>query len=206
TALLVEYEQVIRTMSSQLETRVAKLDLLIREADDKLAALRTATAEAGRAADRRPPVLDLLAASGRVAALPGSTGSSGLPSGDEAGIGFQGSSELEVVARVEPRPPHADVYGLADEGLGYRQIAQRLDRPYGEIELILALRPKRAARAKGEEESATAAEPAPRGFRPDDQPELVGVLVPGESHGSSSSSERRRPRRSSSEHSPSERA
>ena len=44
TALLVEYEQVIRTMSAQFETRVAKLDLLLREADERIAALRAAGA------------------------------------------------------------------------------------------------------------------------------------------------------------------
>jgi hypothetical protein len=38
---------------------------------------------------------------------------------------------------------HAGVYELADAGMPAGQIAQRLARPSGEIELILALRPRK---------------------------------------------------------------
>jgi hypothetical protein len=40
-----------------------------------------------------------------------------------------------------PDPRHAEVYALADQGLSARDVARRLGRPNGEIELILALRP-----------------------------------------------------------------
>ncbi len=48
--------------------------------------------------------------------------------------------------RAEPRidPRHAEVYMLADQGRSSRQIAQQLQRPEGEVELILALRGKHA--------------------------------------------------------------
>jgi len=39
-----------------------------------------------------------------------------------------------------PDPRHAEIYELAQNGHSAHQIAQRLGRPYGEIELILALR------------------------------------------------------------------
>jgi hypothetical protein len=39
-------------------------------------------------------------------------------------------------------PRHVAVYELADKGLSIPQIAQRLSRPAGEVELILALRPR----------------------------------------------------------------
>jgi hypothetical protein len=45
---------------------------------------------------------------------------------------------LVVPEAVDPR--HAEVYRLADQGQTPQQIAQRLGRPSGEIELILALR------------------------------------------------------------------
>jgi hypothetical protein len=46
------------------------------------------------------------------------------------------------VATNDPR--HAEIYALADRGLPAVDIAKNLARPKGEIELILALRPRRA--------------------------------------------------------------
>ena len=111
TALLLEYEQMMRTMTSQIETRVAKLEVLLKDADERLQQLKAATgglpAEPAKPAVARAGVLDL----------------------------------SPLLAQSEP-PRHQDVYTLADQGLSHRQIAQRLDRPYGEIELILTLRAK----------------------------------------------------------------
>ena len=64
-------------------------------------------------------------------------------------------AELDSPAPIEspsdvahlPDPRHAAVYDLRDQGLSARQIAQRVGKPYGEIELILALRPHEAATA-----------------------------------------------------------
>jgi hypothetical protein len=50
-------------------------------------------------------------------------------------------SSAPTAAPPEP-PAHAEVYRLADGGLGAAEIATRLDRPRGEVELILALRPR----------------------------------------------------------------
>jgi hypothetical protein len=44
----------------------------------------------------------------------------------------------------EPDGRYAQIYSLADEGLAAVDIAHRLARPKGEVELILALRPRRA--------------------------------------------------------------
>jgi hypothetical protein len=102
TELLVELEKMARQMTAQLDTRAAKLELLIKEADARLQFLRDATAAA------TPP-----------------TASATPP-----------SAPL-------PDPPdsrHGEVYTLAKQGHTARQIAQIMGRPYGEIELILALR------------------------------------------------------------------
>jgi hypothetical protein len=54
-----------------------------------------------------------------------------------------------VQAGLTPEPPmaepdsrHAEIYSLADQGRDAREIASRLNRPSGEVELILALRPR----------------------------------------------------------------
>ena len=101
TELVVELEKMARQMTSQLDTRAAKLELLIREADEKIAALRSTDASP-------PPMIRVEPAQIRQALLPDNR--------------------------------HTDVYELADQGKTPRQIAQHLSRPYGEIELILALR------------------------------------------------------------------
>lgn len=100
TELLVELEQMARQMTAQLESRAVKLEVLIREADEKIATLRQVQGNVPRPA--------------RVDSIPG------LPAGPDA--------------------RHAQVYELADQGRSTRQIAQQLNRPQGEIELIIALR------------------------------------------------------------------
>jgi hypothetical protein len=106
--LLVEYEEMIRRMTSQVDTRAAKLELLIKEADQKIAALHA------------------------------------LPRASESEFAMLAPSESMHSPAEDSR--HAEIYSLADQGRTARQIAQELNRPSGEIELILALRaPARGA-------------------------------------------------------------
>ena len=124
TALLVEYEQMMRKMTTQLETRVLKLEMLLQEADQKIATLSAA------------PSIPL---------------SSNIDSSrDDSGIGFGASAfpQAFVLRPENVEPQHVDVYALADAGMSYRQIAQKLDRAYGEIELILKLRGNKAPPGK----------------------------------------------------------
>jgi hypothetical protein len=95
---LVEMAEMARQISAQIDTRAAKLEALIREADQKIAAMKAQDSN-------------------------GSPPASSLP--------------LDAPAQ-DPR--HAQVYALADQGHSCNDIAQRLNRPSGEIELILALR------------------------------------------------------------------
>jgi hypothetical protein len=101
TELVVELEKMARQMTSQLDTRAAKLELLIREADEKIAALRST--------DHSPPQTIRV-------------------------------EPAQIRQALLPDNRHTGVYELADQGQTPRQIAQQLSRPYGEIELILALR------------------------------------------------------------------
>jgi hypothetical protein len=116
-SLLVGLSDMARQISSQLDTRAAKLEALIREADDKLEQLRDAQQHT-----TPPPAPVPLHPQ--------------LP--PRAVVEERPPLRLTVPESVDPR--HAEVYRLADAGLPAVQIAQRLNRPAGEIELILALR------------------------------------------------------------------
>jgi hypothetical protein len=98
--VLVELSEMSRQITAQLDTRAGKLEALIREADEKIAAMKSAQ-----------------------------------------------SSPLFPPARIDipdpapiSDPRHAQIYALADQGRSSMEIAQQLNRPSGEIELILALR------------------------------------------------------------------
>lgn len=110
SSLLVELSDMARQVSGQLDTRAAKLELLIKEADEKITALRSAAGAVPPAQpfDARAPAGD------RPAAIP---------------------EEM-----LDPR--HAQIYHLFDQGKSAPEIAHQLGRPSGEVELILALRPK----------------------------------------------------------------
>ena len=109
-SLLVELSQMARQITAQLDTRTAKLEALIKEADDKITRLCGGATAAPGVSERPIP------------ATPAEAG-------------------RDVAPRNADDPRHAAVYDLADAGLSAGQIAQRLSRPSGEVELILALRP-----------------------------------------------------------------
>jgi hypothetical protein len=121
--LLVELSEMTRQMNAQIDTRAAKLEQLIKQADERIATLRR---------------------------------KSDLPAGELPG-GERAAGEAEKVDQPAPRPVlpvtddepsietdprHAEIYSLADQGRDAREIAARLNRPSGEVELILALRPR----------------------------------------------------------------
>ena len=120
--LLVEFSEMSRQMTAQLDTRSAKLEALIQDADERIARLDALSQQA-------PPRPNFA-----ISAEPAAT----KPAIDPV-----------VIARaddVAPSPPidpgHAEVYRLSDDGQGVHAIATALGRPSGEVELILALRPR----------------------------------------------------------------
>jgi len=92
--LLMELAELSRQVGEQLDARAAKLEALLKQADDRIAQLQGQPVE-------EPP-----------------------------------SPPAENESR------YIEIYRLADAGQSSAQIAQQLNRPQGEIELILALRPK----------------------------------------------------------------
>jgi len=107
--LLVELSDMARQISGQLDTRAAKLELLIKEADEKIAAMRAAGA---------------------------------VPAAQPFEPGAPAAIRPALIPEEMLDPRHADIYRLCDQGRSAHEIAQQLDRPSGEVELILALRPK----------------------------------------------------------------
>ncbi len=108
--LVVELSEMARQITAQLDTRSAKLEALLREAD------------------RRIEQLSAIERSARQMPIPKPVESRQLP---PPGDGLPSD------------PRHQVVYDLATEGHNAHDIAQRLGRPAGEVELILALRPNR---------------------------------------------------------------
>ena len=125
--VIVELSDMTRQMSAQLETRAAKLEQLMREADTKIAELR-AIAETVDAS-RRPIAEQLTEIANDV-----------IKSVDAE----PSRPSMRLVSDSKPHSEDrwAEVYRLGDEGLTLPEIARRLARPNGEVELILALRPK----------------------------------------------------------------
>jgi len=127
--LLVELSDMARQITAQLDTRAAKLELLIREAEEKIARL------------------EALSRNGQPA---GVSAVSDSPSGDAA----YRVDETPEASPAFPRLPaatepqhqidarYSQIYQLADEGHSAQEIAHQLGRPNGEVQLILALRPR----------------------------------------------------------------
>lgn len=101
--VLVELSEMARQITAQLDTRAGKLEALIREADQRIAAMKSAAD-----LQQSPPAA--------------------------------GPYHAERAEQPMIDPRHALVYALADQGRSCKDIAQELNRPSGEIELILALR------------------------------------------------------------------
>lgn len=117
--LLVELSEMARQITAQIDTRAAKLEQLMREADGKIAELKAAT-ERGE---------------------PSNAASAALQSLMAASTAYQGNASSGS-ALEETDPRHAEIYALADQGRDAYEIAAQLGRPRGEVELILALRSK----------------------------------------------------------------
>jgi hypothetical protein len=114
--MLVDLEEVARSISAMLDTRMRALERLICDADDRLERLRAAGL---------PP--------------PGADQSGGTPAerpGAEAGArGPAGPTAAEATLAH-----HASIYRLADQGLSIQDISEQTGYQSGEIELVLSLR------------------------------------------------------------------
>jgi hypothetical protein len=121
--VLVEMSNMARQITAQLDTRAAKLEALIKDADQRISAMKSQPASGQASVQNLPqnPVQN-----------------SSQNSTQSLSTGGPFMAESTDQPMIDPR--HALVYALADQGRSARDIAQELNRPSGEIELILALR------------------------------------------------------------------
>jgi hypothetical protein len=150
----VQVHELVREMSGQLNSKMAALEHLIREADRAAARLEAALAAAGVAspAPAPPPEQpthspdDVRTSAGpqddarrptsQADALKPVTPADRVSEADRA-------NEERSAARPTRQRRHEEIYTLADYGYDAAEIAQRVGALVGEIELILSLRERR---------------------------------------------------------------
>jgi hypothetical protein len=121
--LLVELSEMARQVTAQLDTRATKLELLMKEADEKIETLRALQGSAPPPRAQTPVSPAIRQSIAEHEALMQPLDAPPPPPPEPA---------------IDPR--HAEIYAMADQGRTPVDIASRLGRPSGEIELILALR------------------------------------------------------------------
>jgi len=130
--LLIQLEEVSRRINAQVDTRFAKLEAVIRDADERIARLGTLTPA------KPPPGRNVKRAEQRAAAVhpPAESDGGGLPA-RQADTPTKGDDGPPVAGQEEQR---RRVYEMADSGALPITIADALNLPLGEVELILNLR------------------------------------------------------------------
>jgi hypothetical protein len=126
SSLLVELTEMTRAASAGLDTRSARLEALIEDADRRIAALKSLVESTGATPSVPQPARLQVVSEDSPASSPA-------------------QSSAPATGAVDLR--HAQIYQLADEGRSVHEIAAALGRPSGEVELILALRPRPTARS-----------------------------------------------------------
>lgn len=112
--VMLELEQLARQIHGQIDTKFAKLETVIRDADQRIETLSRMV----RKADGDQTIDVTIDDRSRPA-------------------------EVEAPPIEDGRSQHAEVYRLADAAMGPVQIAQETGKTVGEVELILALRKTR---------------------------------------------------------------
>jgi uncharacterized protein DUF6115 len=109
--MAVDLEEVARSISALLDTRMRALEKLIRDADERIARLEGLETRDG-------------------------SGPAESAQADEEPTDAQRAAEKAE----ETLTHHAHIYGLADQGRSVQEIAEQTGYPAGEVELVLSLR------------------------------------------------------------------
>ena len=110
--LAVDLEETARSVSALLDTKIRTLDKLVRDADERIARLEKALGQ--------------------------TPAESAGPHGASAPPPAPGDAPRAPLD--EPLAHHAQIYGLADQGLSVQEIAEKTGYQRGEVELVLSLR------------------------------------------------------------------
>jgi DNA-binding NarL/FixJ family response regulator len=126
--LINELHETSRRIAAQIDNRVTKLDILLQEADAKIARMENLTASRTNASDVTSTT-----------SSPAPTGNSAVPVREHfAAPATGGPAPVPTSHPTDPR--QKSIYALADQGRSPREIAQELGTSPGEVELILNLR------------------------------------------------------------------
>ncbi len=129
--LMVELHEASRRIAAQVDNRATKLEILLQEADAKIARLEQLTGAAPSEVSASP------------AALTENPSAAASRNPDSLTLTNQHAASSTSAAPSAPADPRrAQIYSLADQGRSPREIAQLLSTQPGEIELILNLRPQ----------------------------------------------------------------
>ncbi|MGD2111244.1 MAG: hypothetical protein PVI86_17845 [Phycisphaerae bacterium] len=126
--VMLELDQLSRDIHGRLDTKLARLETVIRDADDRIERLGALLTGSGRrgAESHVDVVLDEEAPEHQ--------------NGSASAVGSSVPAPAQPSGAAEVRKRQAVVYRLADEGQTPIDIARKLGQPVGEIELMLALR------------------------------------------------------------------
>ncbi len=128
-----ELDQLARQIHGRLDTKIAKLDGVIRHADDRIDQLSRLLRTANGA-----PTLDVIvddAGDSRTPAINTPNSKTQQPKSVENTSDAPDARRL--AAKYEVRD---QVYALSDDGVSAVQVAQQVGRTTGEVELMLSLR------------------------------------------------------------------
>ncbi len=138
--LLVELNELARQINGQIDTRYAKLEQTMADADRRISALRVL----------------IRAAKTELKAVLDETASPIIDGSDDLmleSIDITIGDDDDMLTAADPSPadstdasegPDRRIYELSDQGRKALEIAQQLDRSVGEVELILNLRDRSA--------------------------------------------------------------
>ena len=146
--LLLQLEDVSRRINAQVDTKFARLETVVRDADERIARLQGLT---GRkrlptsAVSDTPPTSSPSQKRSPTGPVPGEAFKPGRPAGTAPAKSDRPPASL--VEPVSPKPApngpsdrKAKVYEMADAGAKPMTIADTLQIPLGEVELLLNLR------------------------------------------------------------------
>jgi hypothetical protein len=125
--LLVQLEEVSRSVGAQVDTKFAKLEKVIHDADERVARLERVLGRPGREPAESPTK------------TPATPAKPDTPPPNVASA--RAPVRAERSPSIEPSDPRFQrVYDLVDAGASAITAAQQLNMPVGEVELILNLR------------------------------------------------------------------
>lgn len=144
--LLVELNELARQINAQIDTKFAKLERSIADADRRITALRILINEAGGDSRSSDPIPSPLAVSDNKSNPPIHPESSESPIGVSPTAAPSASLDWTVDdagvsnSATDKDATHRRIYALADQGREPVEIARALQQSVGEVELILKLR------------------------------------------------------------------